>query len=113
MSSDAITGIESSIDNYDTRTIIDLYSISDVDTFLSRFNHENNYSDGSISLCLGNTIRLFDGTYNALWQIAGFDVESNRVASDNTTYDNGYGIMLRPNIGVTTGQWNASRRCSL
>ena len=84
-------------------------SISDVDTFLSRFNHDNNYDDGSTKLHLGDTIRIIDGTINDIWVIAGFDCEHNRKANDGTVYDNGYGIMLWPIWAVNDankGYWN-------
>ena len=83
-------------------------SISDVDTFFSRFNHNNNYKDGRTKLSLGNYVTIKDGTYNAIWEIAGFDMESNQLAADGTTFDNGYGICLIPRTQLTTGQWNTS-----
>ena len=83
-------------------------SISDVDTFLSRFNHNNNYKDGSTKLSLGNYITIQDGTYNAIWEIAGFDMEHNQLAADGTTFDNGYGICLIPQTQLTITTWNAS-----
>ena len=81
-------------------------SISDVDTFFNRFNHNNNYSDGDIKLGLGNYVTINDGTYNAVWMIAGFDMEHNQKAADGTTYNNGYGICMIPKTYVTTGKWN-------
>ena len=36
-------------------------------------------------------------------------MENNQKAADGTTYDNGYGICLIPQIKVTTGQWNTPR----
>ena len=80
-------------------------SLSDVDTFMSKYNHANNYT----GLSLGNYVTIQDGTYNAVWEIAGFDMESNQTAADGTTYDNGYGICLIPKTKVTTGQWNTSK----
>ena len=56
----------------------------------------------------GNYVTIQDGTYNAVWEIAGFDMESNQDAADGTTFDNGYGICMIPKTKVTTGQWNPS-----
>ena len=69
---------------------------SSVDSFFSRFNHENNYDDGNIKLALGNVIYIEDGILNSIWRIVGFDIEHNQQAADGTVYDNGYGIMLIP-----------------
>ena len=85
-------------------------STSDVDTFLSKYNHANNYIDGTTKLHIGDTINIMDGTYNGIWYIAGFDVEHNRTAADGTVYDNGYGIMLWPRRikgGTYEGYWNS------
>lgn len=71
-------------------------SISDVDSFFSRFNHDNNYSDGDTKLGLGDYVTIQDGTYNAVWVIAGFDMENGRVPANGTVYDNGYGICMIP-----------------
>ena len=79
-----------------------------MDTFLSTYNHANGYSNGTIKLTCGNTVTIQDGTYNAQWMIAGFDVEHNQVAADGTIYDNGYGIALVPVTQLTTGKWNTS-----
>lgn len=87
-------------------------SISDVDTFLSRFNHANGYYNDGIKLSLGNHVTIQDGTYNAVWEIAGFDMESNQEAADGTTFDNGYGICLIPQTQLTTAAWNASNTLS-
>lgn len=110
MSTDAITDIENDIKdpnkNYNTKTCAEFRSISDVDTFFSRFNHANNYTDGLNPNALGGLINIFDGTYNTTWQIAGFDVEHNRTAADGTVYDNGYGIALIPATIVTNSCWN-------
>ena len=35
-------------------------------------------------------------------------MESNQLAADGTTYDNGYGICLIPQNPLTTAKWNAS-----
>ena len=83
-----------------------------MDTFLSTYNHANGYSNGTIKLTCGNTVTIQDGTYNAQWMIAGFDVEHNQVAADGTIYDNGYGIALVPVTQLTTGKWNTSNTTS-
>ena len=83
-------------------------SISDVDTFLSRFNHANDYKDGDVELALGNYVTIQDGTYNAQWVIAGFDMEYNQTSADGNKYDNGLGICMIPQTHVTTGMWNPS-----
>lgn len=71
---------------------------------MSNYTHANKYG----TLKLGNTVTISDGTYNQTWMIAGFDVEKKRVASDGSTYDNGYGIALVPVTQLTTAQWNTS-----
>ena len=83
-------------------------SVSDVDVFLSKYTHENGYYDFTTGtkLKLGNYITIQDGTYNAIWEIAGFDMEHNQTAADGTVYDNGYGICLIPKTQVTKGKWN-------
>ena len=83
-------------------------SVSDVDTFFSRFNRGTGYKDGNTKLRVGNYVTIHDGIYNSVWEIAGFDMESNQQAADGTTYDNGYGICMIPQTQVTTGQWNTS-----
>ena len=84
-------------------------SVSDVDTFLRRFNHASAYKDGNnIKLRAGDYVTILDGTYNQVWEIAGFDMEHNQKAADGTTYDNGYGICLIPRTQVTTAKWNES-----
>lgn len=75
---------------------------------MSRFNHNTAYKDGNTKLSVGNYVTIQDGTYNAQWMIAGFDMESNQNAADGTVYDNGYGICMIPQIQVTTATWNAS-----
>lgn len=67
------------------------------DTFLSTYTHENNYE----GLSLGNYFTIQDGTYNAQWEIAGFDMEHNQMAADGTVYDNGYGICIIPKTYLT------------
>lgn len=39
-------------------------------------------------------------------------MESNQLAADGTTYDNGYGICLVPQTQLTTATWNASNTLS-
>ena len=56
---------------------------------------------------VGNYVTIQDGTYNAVWEIAGFDMENNQLAADGTVYDNGYGICMIPQTQVTTAAWNA------
>ena len=82
---------------------------SDVNTFFNKFNHDTNYQDGDTKLRVGNFITILDGTYNSVWEIAGFDMESNQMAADSTTFDNGYGICFIPKTQLTTGQWNTSK----
>lgn len=111
-STDAITDIEFQFDppneRYKSVNLGTWSSVSDVDTFLSRFNHSTSYKDGSTKLSLGNYVTIQDGTYNAVWLIAGFDMEHNQTAADGTTFDNGYGICLIPQTRITTASWNAS-----
>ena len=76
---------------------------------MNRFNHDNNYKDGNTKLSLGNYVTIQDGTYNTAWEIAGFDMESNHVATDGTVYDNGYGICMIPYNQLTTATWNNSK----
>ena len=83
-----------------------LSSASDVDSFLSRFNHDNNYDDGTTKLHVGDAFQIMDGYYNEVWAIAGFDLEHDRTASDGTVYDNGYGIMLVPTWPSVYCYWN-------
>ena len=84
-------------------TNLGTFAAYDVDMMLSEYTHENNYGD----LALGNYFTIQDGTYNAVWEIAGFDMECMQTAADGTIYDNGYGICLIPKTQVTTGKWNA------
>ena len=82
---------------------------SNVDTFFSRFNHDNGYKDGDIELKLGDCVTIQDRTYNAVWVIAGFDMEHNQTAADGTVYDNGYGICMIPKTYVgSDAKWNSS-----
>lgn len=81
-------------------------SISDVDKFFERYNHDNGYKSTIKPIHLGDYVTIQDGTYNAQWMIAGFDKEAGRVAADGTTYNNGYGICFVPKTHVTTDSWN-------
>ena len=94
--------------NYSPVNIGTLSSTSEVNTFFSRFNHTNGYKDGDTRLRIGNRITINDGTYNAVWVIAGFDLEHNQIAADGTVYDNGYGICLVPDtyLGNSEYTWN-------
>ena len=87
-------------------------SISDVDTFLNRFNHGTNYKDGNTKLSVGNYVTIQDGsTYTHKWVIAGFDMEHNQTAADGTVYDNGYGIcMIQQSTALSgdTRKWGDS-----
>ena len=89
---------------YESKNLGTWSSLSNVDTFMSKYNHANNYT----GLSLGNYVTIQDGTYNTQWVIAGFDMEHNQTAADGTTYDNGYGICMIPKNYVTTGQWNTN-----
>ena len=85
------------------------FGTSDIDTFLSRFNHENNYCDGEYTLNIGDEFRTLNGIS---FVIAGFDLEHNRKAEDGTVYDNGYGIMLYPRAFSDNGYWNTDNTTS-
>ena len=79
----------------------------DVDNFCNRFNHANNYTDSNgVKLSLGDKIFIKDGKYNTHWLVAGFDCEYDRIASDGTKYDNGYGIFLIPETIIDILIWN-------
>ena len=88
---------------YESKNLGTWSSTSDVDTFMSQYNHDSNYT----GLSLGNYVTIQDGTYNVQWVIAGFDKEHNQTAADGTTYDNGYGICMIPKTYVTIERWNA------
>lgn len=110
---DAIANLEYQLDNpndrnYTLTNIGTWSSISDVDTFLSRFNRSNGYKDSGTKLSVGNYVTINDGTYNVDWIIAGFDMEHNQYAADGTTFDNGYGICMIPRTRVTDNVWNYS-----
>lgn len=98
--------------NYDATSLGTWSSLSQVDTFLATYNRASAYKTNDNKLRIGNRITISDGTYNAVWMIVGFDLESSRKASDDTTYDNGYGIALVPVTQLTTGQWNTSNTTS-
>lgn len=89
---------------YESKDLGTWSRLSDVDTFLSQYTHENNY-DG---LSIGNYIWIQEDFYNAIWKIAGFDIECGQMAADGTIYDNGYGICLVPEDSICTGYWNLS-----
>ena len=86
---------------YESKNLGTWSSTSDVDTFMSKYNHANNYT----GLSLGNYVTIQDGKYNAVWEIAGFDMEHNQTATDGTTYDNGYGICMIPKTYIAIGAW--------
>ena len=90
---------------YESKDLGTWSSTSDVDTFMSKYNHDSNYAYGGVKLSLGNYVTIQDGKYNAVWEIAGFDMESHQTAADGTAYDNGYGICMIPKTYVTTGAW--------
>ena len=78
---------------------------NDVDWFFGQFNHNNNYTNSfGQHLKLGMGIVIQDGTYNATWDIAGFDMETSHRAADGTTVDNGYGIYLLPRTSLGNSQ---------
>lgn len=82
---------------YDQNTNLGTWtSFSSADSFLNNFNHFNGYKNGNISLAIGNKINIQNGTYNATWVIARFDLGHKQVAADGSVYDNGYGIALIP-----------------
>ena len=93
---------------YESKDLGTWSSTSDVDTFMSTYTHDNNYT----GLSLGNYVTIQDGTYNVQWEIAGFDMEHNQTAADGTTYDNGYGICMIPKTYLSSSTftllWNTS-----
>ena len=110
---DAIANLEFQVDdpndrNYTSTNLGTWSSVSDVDTFLEKFNRASAYKDGNTKLRVGNYVTIRDGTYNQIWEIAGFDMEHNQEAADGTVYDNGYGICLIPQTQLTTATWNNS-----
>ena len=108
---DALTEFEYILDppnerEYSSTDLGTWSSISDAYTFLNRFNHGTNYKDGDTKLSVGNYVTIQDGTYNATWVIAGFDMEHNQTAADGTVYDNGYGICMIPVSYLQSATWN-------
>ena len=76
-------------------------SIDDVDNFLYSCDHYTGYYGATI----GSYVTINDGTYNKQWVIAGFDMEHNATAADESTYDNGYGICLIPKTSLGNYIW--------
>lgn len=76
-----------------------LNSTIDTDNFCNAYNHANSYN----GLKLGQIINIKYNGYSSQFIIAGFDMESNRYASDGTLYDNGYGICLIPYYSLDGG----------
>lgn len=81
---------------------------TDVQWFFSIFNHNNGYTNFGQHIKLGMGIVIQDGTYNATWDIAGFDIFSKRQAADGTTIDDGYGIALIPRTSLANSQMATS-----
>ena len=105
---DALEGIEENVplpnnDQYDPNhtLVYTINSLSDTNNFCNTYNHNNGYN----GLKLGQTIKINNSGYDTstpygsrtdIWYIAGFDMEHNQIAADDTIYDNGYGICLIP-----------------
>ena len=87
---------------YESKSLGAWSSVSDVDTFLSKYTHENGYYDFTTGtkLSLGNYVTLPGYFEDEDWIIAGFDCEHNQTAADGTVYDNGYGICLIPRTTI-------------
>ena len=83
-------GIPNTLYDASEPIISTLSSVSDANIFCNKYNHNNGYN----GLKLGQTIVINDGMYDMRWQIAGFDLEYKKYASDGTIRDNGYGICL-------------------
>ena len=81
-----------------------LSSTTDTNQFCNTYNHNNKYGN----LKLGQIISIYYSGSYIRWYIAGFDVESNKIASDGKSYDNGYGIALVPETAFSTSEWNDS-----
>ena len=92
---------------YEVKNLGTWRSASDVDTFLSTYTHENNYTNGSTKLSLGNWFYI-EPYIDVQWEIAGFDMEHRQLAADGTVYDNGYGICIIPRIQINSYYWNSS-----
>ena len=88
---------------YESKSLGTWSSVSDVDTFLSQYTHENNYE----GLSLGNYVTIRDGTFNVVWEIAGFDMECCQIAADSTVYDNGYGICMIPKSYISSAYYHS------
>jgi hypothetical protein len=69
--------IDTPNNRYEERDLGTWSSVSDVDAFMKAYNHDNNYE----GLSLGNYVTILDGTYNAQWMIAGFDIYPGDVQS--------------------------------
>ena len=115
MLTDAIANLEFQVDDpnnrlYNAYNLGTWSSVSQVNTFLNRFNHASGYKDGNTKLAVGNYVTIQDGKYNSVWEIAGFDMEHNQYAADGTVYDNGYGICLIPQTQLTgtAAAWNGN-----
>ena len=89
---------------YEVKNLGTWSSIEDVDDFFSTCNHNTNYYGATI----GSYVTIKDGIYNKTWVIAGFDMEHNKIAADETVYDNGYGICLIPKNSLGNAIWNSS-----
>ena len=89
---------------YESKSLGTWSSVSDVDTFLSQYTHENNYE----GLSLGNYVTLPGYFENEDWVIAGFDMESGQLAADGTVYDNGYGICMIPRTTIEDNSYTWS-----
>ena len=77
-------------------------SVNDVNDFLNTCCHDTGYYGATI----GSYVTINDGNYNKEWIIAGFDMEHNQTAADNTVYDNGYGICLIPKTSLGKSTWS-------
>lgn len=54
---------------------------------------------------MGQIIKILCENKILDFYIAGFDMEHNRYASDESLYDNGYGICLVPKSDIATSSW--------
>lgn len=87
---------------YEVKNLGTWSSVEDVNTFLDACNHVTGYYGATI----GSYVTINDGTYNKEWIIAGFDCEHNKIATDGTTYYNGYGICLIPKKSLGNYIWS-------
>jgi hypothetical protein len=92
--------IDTPNNRYEERDLGTWSSVSDVDAFMKAYNHDNNYE----GLSLGNYVTILDGTYNAQWMIAGFDIFTTE--DGNYTADSHKGITWIPKTILTTGRMN-------